>query len=487
VAAMQGADMALIRLYDPRARELRIASSLGLPAEYLKQVDPLPLGEMACGVVAQTRTPVVFEDVREEPAYAAHLELARTAGYRSAYSTPLLARSGELLGTIATHFRERHRPPERQCRLVELYARQVADFIENARLHHESREATRRKDDFIATLAHELRTPAGVVLTAAHLMRQAPPEAEDIDRVERQARTMARLAEDLLDVTRVGRGTLELLPAPLDLAAVVTEAVEAMRPQVEARGIALSVAVSGGPLRLEADRMRLEQVVTNLLTNAARHTEPGGSVEVTAERDGGEAVVRVRDTGTGIPPDLLARIFEPFVQGEPPAGGPRPGLGIGLGLVRHLLELHGGSVAAKSEPGRGSEFTVRLPLPGGPHGPGPGASPAEGTAIGSPEGGVPGGDAVPVARRQVVIGNALGLHFRPAGLFARLAGRFASEVRVHCDGRSVSGKSILDLATLAAGCGTRLELEARGPDAELALAALSDLVAARFHEADEAE
>ena len=186
-----------------------------------------------------------------------------------------------------------------------------------------------------------------------------------LDRVERQARTMARLAEDLLDVTRVGRGTLELLPAPLDLAAVVTEAAEAMRSQVEARGIAVSVTVSGGPLPMEADRMRLEQVVTNLLTNAARHTEPGGSVAVSLGREGDEAVLRVRDTGSGITPELLPRIFEPFVQGEAPAGGPRPGLGIGLTLVRNLLELHGGTIAVESEPGRGSEFAVRLPLPAG--------------------------------------------------------------------------------------------------------------------------
>jgi signal transduction histidine kinase len=361
-AGMLGAELGLLRLYDPAARELRLAASLGLPEEYLRQVVPLPLGEMACGLVAQTRSPLVVEDIEEEPAYARYRELVRAAGYRSVYSTPLLTRSGELLGTLATLFRERHRPPQRQARLVELYARQVADFIENARLHREGREAARRKDDFIATLAHELRTPAGVVLTTAHLMRQTPPDEADVARVERQGRTMARLAEDLLDMTRLGRGTMELRRESLGLAAVVAEAVEAMRSQVESRGLALSVAASGGPVPVAGDRMRLEQVIANLLTSAARYTEPGGSVAVALDREGDEAVLRVRDTGVGIATGLLPHVFESFVQGDAPGGGSRPGLGIGLGLVRHLLELHGGSVAATSEPGRGSEFSVRLPL-----------------------------------------------------------------------------------------------------------------------------
>jgi PAS domain S-box-containing protein len=361
-AAMQGAEMGVVRLFDPATRELRIAASLGLPEEYLGRVDPLPLGETACGLVAQSRSPLVVEDIEEHPAYTRHRELARSAGYRSVYCTPLVSRSGELLGTLATHFRERHRPPLRQARLVELYARQVADFIENARLQRESRESARRKDDFIATLAHELKTPAGVVLTTAHLMRQSPPDEDEIARVERQARTMARLSEDLLDMTRLGRGTLELRREPLDLAAVVTEQVEAMRSHVEGRGLTLSLAVSARPLPVVGDRTRLEQVLANLLTNAARYTRSGGSVSVSLDRDRDEAVLLVRDTGVGVAAGLLPHIFEPFVQGEAPEGGSRPGLGIGLGLVRHLLELHGGSVTAATEPGKGSEFAVRLPL-----------------------------------------------------------------------------------------------------------------------------
>jgi CheY-like chemotaxis protein/two-component sensor histidine kinase len=181
--------------------------------------------------------------------------------------------------------------------------------------------------------------------------------------MERQLGHMVRLIDDLLDLSRITKGKVELRKDQIDLSAAIQDAVEACRPAVEAAGHDLTVSLPPGPLWVEADRTRLAQVFANLLNNSARYTERGGRIRLTAERQGSDAVVTVADTGVGIPADMLPRIFDMFTQADRPLERSQGGLGIGLSLVRGLVELHGGRVEARSDgPGKGSEFVVRLPV-----------------------------------------------------------------------------------------------------------------------------
>jgi two-component system CheB/CheR fusion protein len=234
-------------------------------------------------------------------------------------------------------------------------------------------EADRRKDEFLATLAHELRSPLATIRNAVQLMRLqgvADPTLERArDIVERQTRNLSRLVDDLLDLSRIGRDKMELRRERVDLSATAGLAVESARPLLDSRQHRLSVELAAEPLWLDADPVRLEQVITNLLNNAAKYTDPGGHVWLTTARDDGQAVLRVRDNGIGIPAELQARIFDLFMQSERALDRAQGGLGIGLTLVRRLVELHGGTIQVASPgAGRGSEFTVRLPLAVGPVG-----------------------------------------------------------------------------------------------------------------------
>jgi signal transduction histidine kinase len=235
---------------------------------------------------------------------------------------------------------------------------------------------------FLATLSHELRTPLAPIASAVELLRtrsaEYPEEARRLHAlIARQVQHLARLTDDLFDIARIRHRTLELRLEELDVAEVVDEVVEANRGSIEPQH-QLSVAIGARPLRVAGDRTRLHQILSNLLINAQRYTPAGGRIAVLLESEAGSAVIRLRDSGIGIERGLLSRVFEPFVQAEPLPGQLRQGLGLGLSLVKQLTELHGGSVAARSDgPRRGSEFIVRLPLlPTGGSGPSGGQSPA---------------------------------------------------------------------------------------------------------------
>jgi PAS domain S-box-containing protein len=232
--------------------------------------------------------------------------------------------------------------------------------------------ANRAKDEFLAMLGHELRNPLSPILTALQLMRQQGPEVAERARVviERQVNHLTRLVDDLLDVSRIARGRVELKKEVVELADVVAKGVEISSPLLEQRAHELTVDVPARGLPVDGDPTRLGQVVSNLLTNAAKYTPPGGRVAVRARRDGDEAVLSVRDSGVGIAPDVLPRVFDLFVQSRRSIDRSEGGLGLGLTIVRSLVEGHGGAVSAHSEgPGKGSEFVVRLPLSAGPHRP----------------------------------------------------------------------------------------------------------------------
>ena len=233
------------------------------------------------------------------------------------------------------------------------------------------RDADRRKNEFVATLAHELRNPLAPLRNALEILRLSGDTPEAVGRVRevmsRQVEQMTRLVEDLLDVARIAEGKLALRTEPLDLRPAIDDAVQMNAPLVEARRHRLAVHLPPDPLWVTGDRARLVQVFVNLLNNAAKYTDAGGAITVAAAREGTKAVVRVSDTGTGIAADKLPHVFDLYTQLDVGADRPQGGLGIGLTLVRRLVELHGGTIAAVSPgAGRGSEFTVRLPAADAP-------------------------------------------------------------------------------------------------------------------------
>ncbi|HEY2387939.1 MAG TPA: MASE1 domain-containing protein, partial [Candidatus Binatia bacterium] len=243
------------------------------------------------------------------------------------------------------------------------------DVSDRKRLEDELRQrageladADRRKDEFLAMLAHELRNPLAPLSNALHLLERGGDRDRIREIAERQVRHLARLVDDLLDASRITQGKISLRKERLLLSDVVTRAVEMMREALDARGDQLTVSMPSRPVRLEADAARLAQVLANLLSNAAKFTPSGGSIWLTAEPLDGEVVIRVRDTGVGLAPDLLPNVFDLFVQGDASLDRTRGGLGIGLTLVKRLVEMHGGRVEARSPGlGQGSEFLVYLP------------------------------------------------------------------------------------------------------------------------------
>lgn len=243
----------------------------------------------------------------------------------------------------------------------------VRDITDRKRVEESLREADRRKDEFLATLAHELRNPLAPIRNAvqAQLLKGAlGPELQwTCDVIERQVQQMTRLVDDLMDVSRISRGKVNLQLEPVDLADVVARACETTRSFIDDRKHELEVSLPTQPVMVHGDLIRLAQVVSNLLDNAAKYTEEGGRIWLTVESGEGEAIIRVRDTGMGIAPETLPKLFEMFTQVRGSLGRSEGGLGIGLNLVRSLVELHSGSVQAFSDGlGRGSEFRVRLPL-----------------------------------------------------------------------------------------------------------------------------
>jgi DNA-binding response OmpR family regulator len=229
------------------------------------------------------------------------------------------------------------------------------------------READQKKDEFLTTLAHELRNPLAPLRNGLQVMKLARSDGPAVEQartmMERQLGQMVRLIDDLLDVSRISRGKVELRKERVALETVIQHAIETSRPLIENGGHDLNINVPPDPIYVDADLTRLAQVFANLLNNAAKYTERGGGITLAVQRQGSDAVVSVRDTGVGIPAHMLPKVFEMFTQVDRSLERSQGGLGIGLTLVKRLVEMHGGTVAAKSEGhGRGSEFVVRLPV-----------------------------------------------------------------------------------------------------------------------------
>jgi PAS domain S-box-containing protein len=226
--------------------------------------------------------------------------------------------------------------------------------------------ADQQKNVFLATLAHELRNPLAGIVNATNVLRlmskDYPALEQPLQIMERQSKHIRRLVDDLMDVAKISAGKVQLRKERVELATAVRNAVEATQPFIESRNHKLSISLPPEPIYLEADLIRLQQVIANLLTNAAKYTDAGGQITLSGTVQDDEIVVRIRDTGIGISAEMVPRIFDLFTQVDPSRGYTQSGLGIGLALVKNLIELHGGSVQARSDgTDKGSEFTVRLP------------------------------------------------------------------------------------------------------------------------------
>lgn len=293
-----------------------------------------------------------------------HLSALRQLGLRSYLGVPLSLR-GKTLGAIMFVSAESRRVYNQEdLNLAEDIASRAATAIENARLYRSLKEADRRKDDFLAMLAHELRNPLSPIGAAADLL-QLPLSEEHLRNtgtvIARQVKHMTGLVDDLLDVSRVTQGRVTLDRQPVDIRQAVSAAVEQVRPLIEKRMHQLTLAIGSGPLFVWGDEKRLVQVIANLLNNAARYTPEGGNIELILESQGDFIDISLTDNGIGMEPDLVASAFDLFVQGKRAADRSQGGLGLGLALVKSLVELHEGHVQAFSKgPGQGSHFTVRL-------------------------------------------------------------------------------------------------------------------------------
>jgi signal transduction histidine kinase/ActR/RegA family two-component response regulator len=365
-----GASAGSVAVITGNKRELELVASQGYPEEMTENYARIPIDAAIpiCEAV-RTHAPVFIDSPEERSKRFPALDDAPTSS-KSWAALPL--ESGDrVIGALVLSFTERSIFDDAtRARLTNL-ANQCGQALDRALLFELERQARRTaedasrvKDEFLAILGHELRNPLAPILTSLALMklRGGDQFARERAVIERQAHHLARLVDDLLDVSRVTRGKIELRRQRVDIADAVAAAIETVSPLLEQRGHRLDVTTPTQSLFVNGDPERLKQVLSNLLSNASKYTEPAGRVSIIVAAEGEQVVIRVRDTGAGLSPELLPRVFEMFVQGQRTLERSEGGLGLGLAIVRSLVEAHGGSVEAQSEGlGRGSEFIVRLP------------------------------------------------------------------------------------------------------------------------------
>jgi signal transduction histidine kinase/integral membrane sensor domain MASE1 len=292
--------------------------------------------------------------------------IADREGLHAAFAFPILL-GNEVFGVIEFFSCEIRAPDLPVLQMFAAVGSQIGQFIERKRSEAALQDADRRKDEFLAMLAHELRNPLAPIRNALEILKHSPGDeaaaAPARDMMQRQLQHLVRLVDDLLDVSRIMRGRIDLHKETVDLATIITRAVEQSRPLLDAEGHHLAIDLPEQPVHLHGDLLRLAQVFANLLNNAAKYSERGGHIGIKGSMDGKELVVRVTDDGIGMSRDLVPHVFELFVQSDRSMARSQGGLGIGLTLVKRLVEMHDGSVSAHSAgPGLGSEFTVRLPV-----------------------------------------------------------------------------------------------------------------------------
>lgn len=280
---------------------------------------------------------------------------------------PVVAR-GRVIGAIAFFFAEaKNTFDDGDIALMKSVADAAGVAIDNGKLHREAQEANRLKDEFVAMVSHELRTPLTPILGCIHLLRTATLSQANFDRalemIERHAYLQVQIVEDLVDASRIVAGKLHLVMKSTHIVPVVEAAIESVRSSADAKGVQIVTRLQDVEQPIDGDPHRLQQIVWNLLSNAVKFTPPNGRIEVSLESDDDYMKIQVTDTGVGIPAELLPSIFERFQQSGNSDSKIRPGLGLGLAIVRHLVELHNGSIEAASDgPGQGAVFTLRFPF-----------------------------------------------------------------------------------------------------------------------------
>jgi PAS domain S-box-containing protein len=389
-------------------RRVRPAAWWGPAAGYLDEVEVEidgALGQGPTGTCIRENRPVLNHDFESNPSAAAWLAATRRHGLRASCAFPL-RRGGKAIGALTLYAPSRGTFTDRHVALLQSLAADLSyalDAFEHDRLRARAeaalreseqrlRDADRHKDDFIGMLSHELRNPLASIASSIFVLEHAEPGGDASGRaravLRRQTEHLRRMVDDLLDVTRIARGKVELRRERLDLCAVATRTAEDHRAAIEGRGLRLHVRVAPEGAWIDADVTRLAQILGNLLSNATKFTPAGGAVTLEVRPRAGDVEVTVTDTGRGIDPVLLPRVFEPFVQGDGSLARTEGGLGLGLALVKGLAEAHGGEALADSAgPGRGASFTVRLPR----------------TTPAASAGAQPASAAVPARRRRVLV------------------------------------------------------------------------------------
>ena len=384
---VQNTNMGLLSMATPAGDGLIVQHSCGFSEDFLRKIEFVPAGHGGCGAAFQRKQRVVIEDVALDPVMRPYLDAARKAGFRAVHCTPLITHKGTIIGVLSAHFAESKAPNEREVRLMDLYARMASDIIENAQLHHrvqqeleksekaltraeiarsEAESANRMKDEFLATVSHELRTPLNAIIGWSHMLRHGQLDQRNTERafetIERNAKAQAQLVEDILDVSRIIAGQLKLKIGMVDAATVITAALDAVQLAADSKGIQLEVTLDRSARHILGDAARLQQVVWNLLANAIKFTPTNGRVTVRLERHEANVQIKVSDTGKGITREFLPSVFDRFRQADATSTRQHGGLGLGLSIVRHFVELHGGTVEASSEgEDRGAMFTITLP------------------------------------------------------------------------------------------------------------------------------
>jgi signal transduction histidine kinase/ActR/RegA family two-component response regulator len=407
------ADKGIVQLYDEHDGVLRIAAQVGFNDEFLELFKSVPPGFSVYGVALDLRERVIVEDAFADERFAALAPVYASHDVIAVQSTPLMGSGGTPVGILSTHSRQPHRPTDRELRMLDLYAHQAERVIErkqaeelrNQLLEREqearasAEQANRLKDQFLATVSHELRTPLNAILGWADMLRTGALDDARRSRAYRaiydSGKRQAELIEDLLDVARIMSGKLTLERSDVDLNEIVRIALEIVQPTADAKRIQIALDADQTIGGFYGDAVRLQQVVWNLLANAVKFTPDGGAIHVRLRRADDVVEVAVTDTGQGIPHGFLLSVFERFRQADGSTTRPHGGLGLGLSIVKQLVELHGGTVSADSGGvGRGSTFTVRLPVVG--------VGVDESAAIAADRATPPGEDPIPAASLEGV-------------------------------------------------------------------------------------
>jgi PAS domain S-box-containing protein len=380
---ISGADKGNIQLVNPGTGLLDMTTENGFDGLFTEHFGD---GNQTAAytVALETQQRVIVEDVHQSALFVGSptLEVMKKAGVRAVQSTPLVSSAGNVLGVISTHFSNTRRPTEQELRLMDLLARQAADYLERKHVEEEreellarehelrqtAEEANRLKDEFLAIMSHELRNPLNVMLGYAELLlrseeiKNSAPLRRMADAVKRNAVAQSKLIRDLLDLSRLRSGKLELNRETVSPVVSIHNAIETVREDAGSKSIAIDVEAPDEAVFVEADPVRLEQVIWNLLNNAVKFTPRDGRIAVKLRAEAEEIILTVEDNGQGIDASFLPHIFEIFRQADSSTNRSQSGMGIGLAVVQQLVGLHGGSVTAYSAgAGQGASFTIHLP------------------------------------------------------------------------------------------------------------------------------